>query len=128
MDQTGYLTVAVTAARGNFPLEGARVRVYSTEAKGIELLATMTTDISGQTDKLPLSAPPFSASQSPDSNVTPYSLYTIETDLEGYYTVQNIRAPIFSGITSVQRVAMIPRGEVRPSEDTRFNESSIPML
>lgn len=128
MEEKGYLRVKVTAARGNFPLEGAKVRIYSTEQNTLSLLSTLTTDSSGRTRLIELSAPPFSASQSPDSGIIPYTFYTIETDYDGYYSVQNIMAPIYSGVTSVQNVAMVPKGITRPNEDTRFNLSAVPDL
>ncbi|MBQ3182316.1 MAG: hypothetical protein IJB57_01475 [Clostridia bacterium] len=125
---TGYLVVAVSAARGNFPIEGARVRVYSTENDDTRLLYTLTTDSSGRTEKIELPAPPLSASQTPDTGMIPYASYNIDTDYDGYYTIENINAPIYSGITSIQNVAMIPITDVRPNEDTRFNESQSPDL
>ncbi len=125
---TGYLVVAVTSARGNFPIEGARVRVYSTEGEDIQLLYTLITDESGRTEKIELPAPPFSASQAPDTGVVPYAQYNIDTDYDGYFTVQNINAPVYSGVTSIQNVALIPTTDIRPNEDTRFNESANPDL
>ncbi|MBR6514360.1 MAG: hypothetical protein IKT46_05940 [Clostridia bacterium] len=125
---TGYLVVAVSAARGNFPIEGARVRIYSTENDDTRLLYTLITDSSGRTEKIELPAPPLEASQTPDTGEIPYASYNIDTDYEGYYTIENINAPIYSGITSIQNVAMIPITDVKPYEDTRFNESVSPDL
>ena len=125
---TGYLVVAVSAARGNFPIAGARVRVYSTENDDTRLLYTLITDSSGRTEKIELPAPPYEASQTPDTGEIPYASYNIDTDYEGYYTIENINAPVYSGITSIQNVAMIPITDVKPNEDTRFNESVSPDL
>lgn len=125
---TGYLVVAVSAARGNFPIEGARVRVYSTENDDTRLLYTLTTDASGRTERIELPAPPLRASQTPDTAEIPYASYNIDTDYDGYYTIENINAPVYSGITSIQNVAMIPITDVKPNEDTRFNESQAPNL
>lgn len=125
---TGYLVVAVSAARGNFPIEGARVRVYATENEDTRLLYTLITDSAGRTEKIELPAPPREASQTPDTGEIPYASYNIDTDYEGYYTIENINAPIYSGITSIQNVAMIPITDVKPNEDTRFNESVSPDL
>lgn len=128
----GFLIVSVTSARGSFPISGANVRIYSTENDGTQLLYTLVTDESGKTVKVALDAPPFSASQSPDSGIVPYARYIIDTDYSGYYSVQNINAPIYSGITSIQNVSLIPITENRrvnaPTEDTRFNESVTPQL
>lgn len=129
-DEVGYLIVSVSSAGGNFPIEGARVRVYSqANEKELELLYTLITDSSGRTPIISLAAPPFYASQSPDTGVIPYSYYTIDTDYEGYYSVQNINAPVYPGVTSIQNVLLIPETYgVTPNEDTRFNESESPDL
>ena len=124
----GYLVVAVSAARGNFPLEGAVVRIYSTEKEDNRLLYTLTTDMSGRTKVIELPVPPLAASLTPDTAEIPYASYNIDTDYKGYYTVENINAPVYSGITSIQRVAMIPITDRRPNEGTRFNESTAPDL
>lgn len=128
--ETGYLTVAVTAAKGSFPIEGAEVRVYTGGDEGVTLIKKLTTDTSGRTETLALPAPPFSASQRPDSGEVPYAQYIIETDYPGYYTVQNINAPIYSGVTSIQNVALVPvsQGDNVPYDDIRFNESMVPDL
>lgn len=125
---TGYLVVAVSAARGNFPIEGAKVRVYSTENEDIQLLYTLTTDSSGRTEKIELPTPPLAASRTPDAGEIPYASYNITTDYDGYYTIENINAPVYSGITSIQNVAMIPITDIKPNESTRFNESQSPDL
>ena len=125
---TGFLVVAVSAQRGNFPIEGARVRVYSTENEDNILLYTLITDASGRTERIELPAPPLSASQTPATGEIPYASYNIDTDYDGYYTIENINAPIYSGITSIQNVAMIPITDVKPYEATRFNESKAPDL
>ncbi len=128
----GYLVVAVSDARGAFPVEGAQVRIYSTNEGDAELLYTLSTDESGRTPDIELPAPPFEASQTPDSGVVPYALYTIDTDYDGYYSVQNINAPVFPGIRSIQNVALVPitaNQNMRvPYDDTRFNESTVPDL
>ncbi|MBR5514590.1 MAG: hypothetical protein IKU52_00130 [Clostridia bacterium] len=128
--ETGYLTVAVSGAKGSFPIEGAQVRVYSTENDDITLLKTLITDRSGKTETVALPAPPFSASQRPDSGIIPYTQYIIETDYPGYYRVQNINAPIYSGVTSIQNVALVPisKADDIPYDDIRFNESMAPNL
>ena len=131
-NEKGYLIVAVQSARGSIPLEGATVRIYSNDENGTELLYTLTTDSSGRTEKVELAAPPFSASQTPDTGVIPYADYIIDTELDGYYGVQNINAPIYSGVTSIQNVMMIPNRfagrESYPYDDVRFNESGGPDL
>lgn len=125
-EESGYLTVSVNTAKGSFPIEGATVRIYS---EGFEPLYTFSTDSSGRTPAAELPAPPLSASQTPDTGVVPYARYTIDTEYPGYYTVENINAPVYPGVLSLQNVSMIPRSVgILPYEDTRFNESPAPDL
>lgn len=128
-NEVGYLVVAVRTAGDSLPVEGAEVRVY-TGGDNVTLLKKLTTDSSGRTEILTLPAPPFSASQRPDSGEVPYSQYIIETDYPGYYSVQNINAPIYSGVTSIQNVSLVPiaSGNNIPYDDIRFNESTPPDL
>ena len=127
--ETGYLQVAVTQAKGSVPIEGAEVRVYTGD-DGYTLIKKLTTDRSGKTEVISLPAPPFSASQSPQSTVLPFSRYIIETDYPGYYRVENINAPIYPGITSIQNVSLVPIsvGDSVPYDDIRINESMAPDL
>lgn len=127
--ETGYLVVAVRTAGASIPIEGAEVRVY-TGGDNVSLLRTLKTDRSGRTEIIALPAPPFAASQRPDSAEIPYSQYIIETDYPGYYSVQNIDAPIYPGITSIQNVSLVPisMGDTVPYDDIRFNESMAPEL
>lgn len=126
----GYLVVAVKSAGGSFPIEGAKVRIYTDNGdRELELIAVLETDSSGRTQVIELPAPELSASLTPDTGVVPYKSYTIDTDYEGYYSVQNINAPVYPGVTSVQNVSLIPMAYgVTPNEDTRFNESEAPDL
>ncbi len=127
----GYLTVAVTSAKGALPLQGARVRIFNGGNNDTPPLFSLVTDESGRTPTVELPAPPFEASQTPDSGTVPYASYTIDTELDGYYTVQNINAPVYPGVYSIQNVLMVPLGAAgrrEPDVDVRFNESMGPDL
>lgn len=126
----GYLIVRVTTARGAIPLEGARVNVRSgvgsaTEERG-ELLYSLVSDSSGNTERISLPAPPKGDSVVPNGGV-PYASYHLEVFREGYYTHQYLGVPIFDGITAVQTADMIPKSESgktgydAPDEDLYFN-------
>ena len=130
---TGYLIVQVTTARGAIPLEGATVDVRSFEpevgsdpATRGDVVASLVSGHDGNTVRIPLSAPPRSASETP-GNGRPYALYQIEVSLEGFFDQTYIGVPIFDGITAIQPVNMIPlpengtTGIPRP-ESTRFFE------
>lgn len=106
--EQGYLIVNVTTALGAIPIEGAAVTVTSPD--GGDIILSVQTDSSGKTPKMALDAPARVLSEQP-GNVKPFATYTITSEKEGYYTVTNLGVPIFSGITSIQPVAMMPLSE-----------------
>ncbi len=136
----GYLVVHATTARGAIPLEGARVHIKQgndnlDEANG-DVLYSAVTGRDGNTEKIPLYAPPRADSQSPQaagSYQRPYGSYHVDVYLEGYYNQSYFDVPVFDGITSVQNSDMIPLPENgRPDgaapDDQRFFESAAPNL
>ncbi len=101
----GYLTVKVYKAGMGLPVEGAQIQVRN-EAGG-EVERILITDRNGQTEKIELKAPPAANSLTP-SNADSYSKYTIQTEKEGYFPVENTMVPIFADRTTLQQVALIP--------------------
>ena len=128
----GYLVVHVTTARGAIPLEGAAVHIRTNEEADTtpraDILYATTTNRDGNTERIPLAAPPRENAMAP-SEVPPFSTYHLEVRREGYGMQSFIALPIFSGITSVQPVDLIPLPEdgtgnvLRPS-DEKFYENS----
>lgn len=132
----GYLVVHVTTARGAIPLEGAQVNVRGYEPEFEEgrgdVIASLVTGRDGNTEPLPLPAPPRSESMQP-GNEKPYATYNIEVTLEGYFTQNYANVPIFDGIAAVQPADLIPlpengRTDSRTPDGNRFFESSAPDL
>ena len=72
--------------------------------------SVLTTDMSGKTERLELPAPSRELSESP-GNIKPYATYTISAEKDGYYPVTNTGVPVFSGITSIQPIEMLPLAE-----------------
>ena len=69
----GDLRISVISTVGYIPVEGARISIaYTTEPETV--VATATTDSSGTTEVIQLSAPAFALSQEP-SEVQPYTDY-----------------------------------------------------
>ncbi len=114
---TGYLIVQVSTARGAIPLEGARVdiRTYESEetsdpARRGDVIASLISGRDGNTARIPLSAPPKSASEKPNNGI-PYALYQAEVSLEGYFDQNYFGIPVFDGITAIQPAILIPLPE-----------------
>lgn len=113
MEQTnssGYLIVNVYTARGAIPLKDASVTVSYENPENSSVAAVLKTDMSGKTAKAELPAPNRELSEVP-GNTKPYATYTVTVEKDGYYSVTNTGVPIFSGVTSIQPVEMLPLAE-----------------
>lgn len=104
----GFLIVNVTTARGAIPLADATVTVSQLNGGVDTPVAVVRTDIDGKTEKLTLQAPPPDNSQTPNPTGPSYALYNVEVVKNGYYTENELNIPVFSGITSIQPVRMLP--------------------
>lgn len=105
----GHLQINVTSALGATPIPGATVAIYYTGEPGQEL-EEVTTNESGQTEELELSAPPLEYSVEP-SEQQPYSEYTIEVSAPGYESVEVAGAEILPEVTALQNIRMLPLQE-----------------
>ncbi len=99
----------VYTARDALPIKGAVCIIKRKSNGGYVTLHRLVSDISGQTNPVSLPAPSASLSQSPNNTVQPYALYDAEVSADGYNTVEIKNIPVFEGVLSVQRVAMIPQ-------------------
>lgn len=104
---TGYLTVTVSTAGMGLPVEGAVITVIRETEEGRYIERILFTDRNGRTETIELSAPPRGNSMSPYMT-DDYSEYTVQTEKEGYYPVENLKVPIFGGQTTLQQVSLIP--------------------
>lgn len=104
---SGYLIVQVYTAGKGLPVSDAHVTVSSYTENGANVERIMTTDNNGKTEKIELSAPPRANSMSPEGT-NDFSRYIIQTEKEGYYSVENLEVPIFGGQTTIQQVSLIP--------------------
>lgn len=106
----GYIVVQVSTANEAIPLANANVMVTEETEKGESLIRLLKTDRSGKTEVIAVPAPPAANSRSFEG-VNRFSKYNIRVDYPGYYTVENVNVPVFSGQKSIQSVSMIPLGE-----------------
>lgn len=132
---TGYLVVKVFTGSGAIPLSDATVTVRNNEPD-IEgsgnVIKTLFTDRSGNTEKIALPTPSKLLSQSP-GNLLPFSTYNIEVFLDRYQSATFQSVPIFDGILSIQPVELVPRVENGKTDnfdpyDQSFFESQAPEL
>lgn len=104
----GSLRFRTYTARGALPVAGARVVVYKNIGGKKHIFYSLTTDSSGLTQVMSLPTPPKELSETPDSTVQPYALYDAEVTAAGYNDVLIRDLPVFEGVLSLQRVAMVP--------------------
>ena len=107
-ERRGTARFRTYTARGALPVKGSRL-VVSREIGGKRhIFYTLTTDESGLTPIISLPAPPKELSETPDSTVTPYATYDVQVNAAGYDEVLIRSIPIFDGVQSVQRIALVP--------------------
>ncbi len=104
---TGYLVVNTSTARGAIPLEGVSITVFDNDTPGNPIMAAVTTDNSGKSPRIALPAPDRSLSMQPGSS-KPFASYLVIAEKEGYYPVSYNGVPVFSGVTSIQPVELLP--------------------
>lgn len=107
----GTLRFRTYTARNALPVPNARVVVFKIIGGKPHTFYELVTDQSGQTEEVPLPAPSSELSQKPDSGVQPYSLYDADITASGYAPVNIRNLPVFEGILSVQRTALVPSVE-----------------
>lgn len=103
----GFLKVITRTASEAMPMPNVTVTVSTFIAGEPHLFYTTVTNESGETERIPLPAPvQHTESQ---ANVVPlFQNYDVSIDRAGYFRMESRDVPIFSGITSLQKFAMIP--------------------
>lgn len=107
-DPNGRLTVMVTAISSLYPVENAKVTVFTGDYSKPDVIAVDFTDQSGKTKTFSLPAPTRELSMEPDAGAQPYSLYNVLVEADGYADNLHINLPIFRGVTSLQRSNLTP--------------------
>ena len=120
----GYLKISVTEAGGTIPIENALVVISEytgeTEAENAgEVLYSLRTNEGGLTPTVPLPAPPAVESMRPGA-AQPYSVYNVTVTYDGYYPIEGVGVPVFSGITAIQPFNMIPLSEAGKNSGVDF--------
>ncbi len=107
--QTGRLRVRCTT-RAYAPVAGATVNILSA-TQPTTVLEQLTTDASGLTPEIELSAPAIDYSLDPASTEQPYAEYTIQIRQEGYVPVTVSNMEVFSQVTALQN-AILEQGAI----------------
>ena len=99
------LIFQLSTARSALPVQGASVLVTD-PITGRN--TRLTTDQSGRTHVLCVTAPPLSWSQTPGNDGRPYSIYHADIRAEGYVPMRLTGIQVFAGQQSLQTVEMVP--------------------
>ncbi len=113
----GMLEFRVFTAREALPVEGARITVSVRIDGSDHVLYTAMTDQSGETAMTVLPAPSKELSQNSENRVQPFSLYDATVEKDDFTKVLLRDIPIFDGVRSIQRVAMIPEENANAAEE-----------
>ncbi len=104
----GMLEFRVFAARQAVPIGNADVRVTTRiDGKDYEMFSAKTNN-SGEVAAVVLPAPSRELSQQSGNRIQPFSLYDATVDKKGFTKVILRDIPIFDGVRSIQKVAMLP--------------------
>ena len=120
----GTISFRVYTAREALPVIGAKVIITKEIGGKPHTFSTLTTDMSGQTAPITLPAPEKNLSLDSGNKIQPFSLYDAVVTKNGYATIRYSGIPVFDGVNSVQRAAMVPTEEQMTEDITEVNENA----
>ena len=109
MSATGYIQVHAYTSKAQIPLQDVAVMVTYPDGSAI---AMRLTDRSGLIEPIPITVPDFSASQTPDTGIIPYTNINIYARLENYEQIEAENVQIFADTVTLQNLEMIPLAEL----------------
>lgn len=114
----GTMLFRVYTAQEALPVEGAKCVISKRVGGERRELYSLLTDSSGQTRAENLPAPSKELSQSYSNSIQPFALYDATVSRNDYAVVELKDIPVFDGVQSIQRVAMVPvPPNIRASEE-----------
>ena len=107
MADKGRLKIQCFVGDTYVPVDGSNITLVSTSGQTNDNKeVNLVTNSSGESQVIELNAPPLEYSQNPDQP-TPYSLYDLRIDKEGFQTLVINGVQIFPGQTSIQQCQLI---------------------
>lgn len=103
----GYLQVDVVSDANSFPVQDADIVIARTEEPD-EIIEETRTNSSGQTENLPLNAPPVELSLSPEETERPYAEYTIRITAPGFEPFVVSGTEVLADMTAIQGIRLRP--------------------
>ena len=103
----GRLQISVVSETTSFPVSDATISISYTGVPQ-NPLEQLQTNSSGQTETIELAAPPVEYSLNPNTEVQPYSEYTLSVTAPGFEPVTIAGTEILSDVTALQNITMRP--------------------
>ncbi len=120
----GTMSFRVYTAREALPVIGAKVIITKQIGGEMHTFSVLTTDMSGQTAPITLPAPEKNLSLDSGNKIQPFSLYDAIVTKNGYAAIRYTGIPVFDGVNSVQRAAMVPTEEQMTENITEVSENA----
>ena len=115
----GYLQVDVVSDANSFPVQDADIVIARTEEPD-EIIEETRTNSSGQTENLPLNAPPLELSLSPEETERPYAEYTIRITAPGFEPFVVSGTEVLADVTAIQGIRLRPLSNASAGEQTEI--------
>ncbi|WP_291581732.1 peptidoglycan-binding protein [Clostridium sp. UBA6640] len=106
MADTGKIVVNVYRQNSYIPITGARVTITPVGGETRQAIV-LSTDSSGQTEAVEVSAPPIELTLDPQQAEMPYSLWNVNVEAEGYEPVTVEGCQVVSETTSIQNFNLV---------------------
>ena len=111
----GYLQVDVVSDANSFPVQDADIVIARTEEPD-KIIEETRTNSSGQTENLPLDAPPLELSLSPEETGRPYAEYTIRITAPGFEPFVVSGTEVLADVTAIQGIRLRPLSNASAGE------------
>lgn len=108
----GYLKIQARTAHDAVPLSGVQVRILDNQGNR---MYELTTDESGETQRVSLETVDKSFSLNPNFSGLPYTSYNVLAQAAGFNTLWVTEIPIFDGETAVLPISLVPMQEFQRS-------------
>ena len=108
----GYLIIQARTAGGAVPIVGAEIRILDPQGSSVYEL---TTDESGETERVSLETMDRSLSLDPDYSGTPYTGYDVLVRAAGFNSLYISGAPIYEDETAIQPAELLPMQQTQRS-------------
>ena len=110
MSAIGYIQVHAYTSNAQIPLKDVAISVTDTDGAAIALRLT---NRSGQLDApIAITVPDLSASQTPNTGVTPFTVVNLYAKLENYEEIEAKNIQVFPDIVTDQNLELIPLSEL----------------